>query len=216
MTDRALLPLLLGSAALAGCASTVGPVGYNGIGNPHVAEVAQVTHTLDLATSGSGLAAGEGDRAADWLASIGFGYGDRAYLADGGGNAGAARDQLARSIGRYGLVLSDAAPVTSGLVAPGSVRLVVLRAEATIAGCPAWRGTDTMLGRDARGFGCATAANMAAMIADPNDLLAGKSAPDTGSSSATAVKAINAQTEAAGTSDGGTRVERITAGGGGN
>lgn len=217
MTRRTLLPLLLGSAALAGCASTGERTSYDGIGNPHVAQVAQATQSLDVATAGSGLAAGEADRAADWLASIGFGYGDRVFLADGGGYAGAARDQLARVVGRYGLVLSETAPVTSGEVAPGAVRLVVLRAEAAIPGCPAWTATDTLFQGDARGFGCATAANLAAMIADPNDLLAGKSAPDTGSSAATAVKAINAQQEAVGTSAGGTTVQRVSVGGdGGN
>lgn len=207
------LPVLAATAALVGCAAPAGnTAAYNGIGNPHVAEVAQVTRTLDLATAGGGLAAGEAARAADWLASIGFGYGDRVSVADGDGFAAAgARGELARAVGRYGLVLSDTAPVTSGVVPSGAVRLVVLRAQATVPGCPAWNATDTLLGGDTRGFGCASASNLAQMVADPNDLLMGKSAPDTGTSAATATKAINALRDADGTSGGGTVVKRESA-----
>ena len=207
------LSLLAVTAALAGCTAPGGTAAfYDGIGNPHVAQVAQVTHSLDLATAGGGLAAGEADRAADWLSSIGFGYGDRVSIADGDGFASAgARGELARVVGRYGLVLADAAPVTTGAVPSGAVRLVVLRAEASVPGCPAWSATDALLSGDTHGFGCASAANLAQMVADPNDLLQGKSAPDTGSSAATATKAINALRAVAGTSNGGTVVKKESA-----
>lgn len=221
MDHRFRPPFILVAMALAGCASTGDHANYNGIGNPHVAEVAQVTRTLDLATAGGGLAAGEVDRAADWLGSIGFGYGDRVSVADGDGFAvTGARTELARVVGRYGLVLSDTAPVTPGVVPAGAVRLVVLRAEASVPGCPAWNAGDTLLQGDTRGFGCASAANLAQMVADPNDLLQGKSAPDTGSSAATATKAIDALRKATGTSNGGTVIKSVSAtsagGGGGN
>ena len=206
----ARLPTLLLSAtvALAACNTPGQPRRFDGIGNPHAPVVGQATHALDLATGGSGLAPGEADRAADWLASIGFGYGDRVSLDEGAGYGGSARAELARVIGRYGLVLSDTAPVTQGAPAPGSVRLVVLRAEASVPGCPDWESTPLLPQPSQPNFGCATAGNLAAMVADPNDLLAGKSAPDTGSSAATASKAIEALRGAKGTSAGGTTVRR--------
>lgn len=218
----ARLPILVALAATAGLTACNTPgqtQRFNGIGNPHAPVVGQATHSLDLATAGSGLASGEADRAADWLAALNFGYGDRISLDDGTtyGSSGV-RSELARVVGRYGLVLSEAVPVTAGEPAPGTVRLVVLRAEASVPGCPDWNSTPLLPQPSQPNFGCATASNLAAMIADPNDLLAGKVAPDTGSSAATATKAINAQREAAGTSNGGTVVksEAAAAGGGGN
>ena len=215
----ARLPTLLvlaTTAGLAACDTPGQPQRYDGIGNPHAPVVGQATHSLDLATAGSGLAPGEADRAADWLAAMNFGYGDRVALDDGTSyGGGGTRADLARIVGRYGLVLSDAIPVTQGEPAPGTVRLVVLRAEASVPGCPDWNSSPLLPQPSQPNFGCATASNLAAMIADPNDLLTGKVAPDTGSSAATAIKAINAQREAAGTSKGGTAV-KIEAADGGN
>lgn len=217
MTTTRILLTLAASTTLGACTGPAGaPLAYNGIGNPRAPVVSQETRVLDLATSGSGLAAGEADRAADWLAGLGFGYGDRVALDGGGGyGAGPTRAELARVVGRYGLVLSDAVPATQGAAAPGTVRLVVLRAVARVDGCPDWGSTIFLPARDQPNFGCATAGNLAAMIADPNDLLAGKSAPDTGSEATVAVKAITEYRKAAGTSAGGTTVRTETAAGGG-
>ena len=224
MPSKTLFLALGATAALSACAApgvTGGAPEFNGIGNPQRVVVGQDTRFLDLATAGYGLAAGETDRAADWLASIGFGYGDRVALDDPAGAASpGVRAELARVVGRYGLVLSDAAPVTAGATPSGGVRLVVLRAVASVTDCPDWRSTAALPQPFLPNFGCAAAGNLAAMIADPNDLLAGKSAPDTGSSAATAVKAIGALRQAAGTSAGGTTVRRESSqsagGGGGN
>ncbi len=221
MARLSILIAVTATAGLAACNTPGQSQRFDGIGNPHAPVVGQATHSLDLATSGYGLAPGEADRAADWLSSIGFGYGDRVAIDDSAGGAGAGvRAELGRVIGRYGLVLSDAAPVTEGSPIAGAVRLVVLRAEALVPGCPDWASTPLLPQPSQPNFGCATASNLAAMIADPNDLLAGKSAPDTGSSAATATKAIEAMRAAKGTSAGGTTVKRESSqsagGGGGN
>ena len=214
MTARLLPPVLLVSALVACTGPTGGSAFYNGIGNPHAAEVRQEVLTLDLITSGGGLAPGEADRAADWLAANSFGYGDRVALDDGTGSGGeGVRRDVSVLVGRYGLVLSDAVPVTPGAVPPGTTRLVVLRAQAVVDGCPDWGSSAIIPQKRLGNHGCASASNLAAMIADPNDLLTGKSAPDTGSAAATAVKAINAQRAAAGTSAGGTEVKNISGGG---
>lgn len=215
MTLPRTLLLLATTAGLTACNGMGQPPAFNGIGNPKAPTVSQETRVLDLATSGSGLAAGEADRAADWLAGLGFGYGDRIALDDGTAyGGGAARADLARVVGRYGLVMSDVVPVTQGQPAPDTVRLVVLRATARVDGCPDWASTPFLPSHDQPNFGCATAGNLAAMVADPNDLLAGKSAPDTGSSAAVGIKAIKEYNTAAGTSAGGTTVQAEPAGGG--
>ena len=218
MTARTLL-LLATTGALSACAGLGGPPPqFNGLGSPKAPIVSQETRFIDLATAGSSLAAGEADRAADWLTDQGFGYGDRVALDDGtGGGGGAARADMARVVGRYGLVLSEAVPVTEGQVAPGTVRLVVLRATARVEGCPNWSTPAFLPPRDQPNFGCAGATNLAAMVADANDLLVGKSAPDTGSAAAVGTKAIVEYQKATGTSSGGTQVRAESApGGGGN
>ena len=52
--------------------------------------------------------------------------------------ADAARDQVAQIAGSYGMMVSAGAPVTAGVVQPGSVRVVVSRRRAEVPGCPNW------------------------------------------------------------------------------
>lgn len=49
---------------------------------------------------------------------------------------------------------------------------------AAVPGCPDWSDSEINAGETmAANFGCATSANLAAMIADPQDLVHGKSSP---------------------------------------
>jgi pilus assembly protein CpaD len=108
----------------------------------------------------------------------------------------------------YGLLLTDGAPITSGAVQPGSVRVIVSRTSATVPNCPNWR--DPIIGTPSKtstNYGCATNSNLAAMIADPNDLVLGQ----TGSSDGNTVvsnKAINAYRKAAPSGAGGLKSEK--------
>ena len=55
------------------------------------------------------------------------------------------------------------------------VRVIVSRATASVPGCPVWE--DEQVGapeRTATNYGCATNSNLAAMVADPNDLVLGQ------------------------------------------
>ena len=74
-------------------------------------------------------------------------------------------------------MLGEEAPVTPGTVSPGTVRVVVTRSSASVPGCPDWSAkSDSTLGNaTSSNYGCATNANMAAMIADPEHLLKGAS-----------------------------------------
>ena len=87
----------------------------------------------------------------------------------------AVRNYVAKIAGRYSLLVSDGAPVRQGYVDPGKVRVVVTRSRASVPGCPDWSGHTADYGANATapGFGCSINGNLAAMIADPQQLLHG-------------------------------------------
>lgn len=89
-----------------------------------------------------------------------------------------------------------------GLVSPHQP--VVSAAGATVPGCPDWSDyqLQTTEGQ-ASNYGCATALNLAAMIADPQDLLHGRNSTGVGSGE-TASKAVKAFRETAPSGKGGT------------
>ena len=132
------------------------------------------TFTLDLASGAAGLPVPEQSRLADWFDSLGLRYGDRIAL-DGAPGNDAAREDIAAIAGRRGLLLAESAPVTSGFVQPGSVRVVVTRTTASVPGCPDWqdRFASNLENATSDGFGCSVNTNFAAMIADPEHLLHG-------------------------------------------
>jgi pilus assembly protein CpaD len=136
--------------------------------------VHRTDYAFDVDASGSGIPTSEMVRLADWFDSIQLRYGDRVSIDDAAG--GGARSDVARVLAEYGLLLTDGAPVTAGSVAPGSVRVIVSRATATVPGCPNWRKAKLSgdpISTDSN-WACATNSNLAAMIADPNDLVLGQ------------------------------------------
>ena len=131
--------------------------------------------TLDLASSAGGLTVPEQARLGDWFDTIGIKYGDRIGI-DDPMNSPAVREDVAAVASRYGLLVSEGAPVTVGYVDPGNVRVVVTRTTAHVPGCPDWsdHGASTMGNYTSDGFGCGVNSNMAAMIANPRHLLEGE------------------------------------------
>jgi pilus assembly protein CpaD len=73
-------------------------------------------------------------------------------------------------------MISDTAPVTSGFINPGQARVVITRSSAAVPGCPDWSANSDMnyTNGTSPNFGCANNSNLAAMVADPQDLLEGK------------------------------------------
>jgi len=130
--------------------------------------------TLDLAVGAGGVPVPEQSRLADWFDSLGLKYGDRIAL-DGAIGNDAAHEDVAAIAARHGLLLAEGAPVTSGFVQPGSVRVVVTRTTASVPGCPDWQdhSASNLENATSDGFGCAINTNLAAMIADPEHLLHG-------------------------------------------
>lgn len=183
-----LLVLIAGSTAAAGCAQTAaqGP-GLTAAHNPSIYSVHQpvVQRTdflLDLAAP-DGLAPSEAGRLQGWLQGLQLDYGDRVWVDQGLGYGNSrAREEVAAVVQSYGLLLNDSAPVTAGAVPPGAVRVVVSRMRASVPTCPDW--SDARTGEPVSGthsnYGCAINSNLAAMVADPADLVLGQAGSPTG------------------------------------
>lgn len=183
-TFAAVLLLGLGAAA---CAPTTGPL--TAASNPSVYSVHQpvvqrTDFVLDVASAGNGISAAELDRLDGWFASIGLRYGDSVSIDEGTGyGVPNARADVARVASRYGLTLADAAPVTAGAVPAGAVRVVASRATANVPDCPNWDATGNGIlapQGTSSNFGCAMNSNLAAMVANPDDLVAGRDASANG------------------------------------
>lgn len=193
-----LIPLaavsVLGLAA-GGCAmqpQQLTPGNNYGVYSLHQPVVEHTNFVFDLSTSGDRVPAAELDRLAAWFASIDLGYGDRVTIDEPRGyEAAGARQDVARVAAGFGLLVSqDAAPITAGEVQPGSIRVVAGRASAHVPGCPEWSdpGIDSPV-RTGTNYGCALNSNLAAMIANPDDLVHGEDGAGQGSA-ATAGRAI--------------------------
>lgn len=184
---RTLLTLVLPATLLAGCNE------YRGLESAHQPVVSRTDYSFDLATSGYALSPGEDARLAGWLASMRVGYGDTVAVDDPAGAAGV-RTAIAAQAASRGLLLADTAPVTAGPVAPGTVRVVVSRATARVPGCPdyyAEDGSPNFSGRTSSNYGCAWNTSLAAMVANPVDLVRGQPGANT-LDTATSSKAIDA------------------------
>jgi pilus assembly protein CpaD len=190
---------ILSAVAILGLAGACAPVdrgGLTSVNNPSLSSVHQpvvqrTDFVIDLQTGGGGIPASEQQRLDAWFASIDAGYGDRISIDEAAGyESPSARDDVARVAARHGLLLSDGAPVLNGTVQPGMIRIVASRATAVVPGCPDW-DEDQMTPdvNTSSNFGCATNSNLAAMIANPDDLIVGQDGSGTDSAT-TAGRAI--------------------------
>lgn len=174
-----------------------------GLDSVHQPVVRNSIHQFDVATNEGALPPSEQGRLQGWLDAMGVRYGDRIAIEDPSpyGAAGA-RATIQEMIGRRGLLLSDAVPVTVGAVPPGALRVVVTRASAHVPGCPDWSSKSSMNFNNATSsnYGCASNSNLAAMVADPSDLI--KGASDDSHDPTTATRAIKSYRDKAPTGAG--------------
>jgi pilus assembly protein CpaD len=178
--------------------------------------VEQQSYALDLEATSGGLPISEQRRLADWFESMNVRYGDRIGIDDATASGGV-RGDVAKIAGRYGLLVADGAPVTQGYVDPGKVRVVVTRSRAFVPGCPDWSEHVTEHGNNSTSpnYGCSVNGNLAAMIADPQQLLHGAAGTgDTVIMSST--KAIESYREAKPTGAAGLPQVSTQSGGGSN
>ena len=131
--------------------------------------------SMDVDTISSGLPVTEQARLNGWFEAMDLRYGDRVAVEDPGSNP-AVTNAVNELAGRYGLIVSDTAPTTAGFLQPGQARVVITRSSAEVPGCPDWSAKSDMnyLNATSPGYGCSINGNMAAMIADSQDLLEGK------------------------------------------
>ncbi|MEL6540815.1 MAG: CpaD family pilus assembly protein [Pseudomonadota bacterium] len=166
--------------------------------------VSRQNFTLDVSTISSGLPVTEQSRLNGWFEAMDLRYGDRIAIEDPSSNP-AVKNAVDDLAGRYGLIVSNTAPTTTGFLQAGQARVVITRSSAEVPGCPDWSAKSDMnyLNATSPGYGCAIHSNVAAMVADPQDLLEGKK----GSGEnvvATSTKAIETLRKAAPTGGGNT------------
>ena len=179
-----------------------------GVEPSHQPVVERTDFVFDI--TGDSLDATEQNRLTIWFKALGLGYGDHVSLAGAGSLA--LRDAIADVVGRYGLLIEGEAPVTAGQAPLGGVRVVVSRSVASVPGCPSWadKSAADFVGGLSDNYGCATARNLAAMVADPRDLVEGREAALDATNTVSG-RAIKAYQEKAPTGSGG--LQSISAGG---
>ena len=172
--NRSLILLGLG-AALAACQTNV-PVDRpaKGLSSVNVPVVSRADYALDLSAPDGSLSSAEAARLDGWFRSMVLGYGDMVYVDAPLGHS--ARDDVARVAGQYGMLVSNGAPMTAGPVPAGMVRVVVARTSASVPACPNWSkaATPNFDNASMSNFGCGVNSNIAAMIANPQDLVSGR------------------------------------------
>jgi pilus assembly protein CpaD len=178
--------LLIASAALAGCGyhAAQGDVPARGVEPVNVPVVTRADYVFDAAAPGGSLAPAEKARLDAWFRGLGLGYGDTIYV--DAAYADSARYEVARIAGNYGMMVEPGAPVTSGPVAPGSIRVIVSRTRAEVPGCPNWSepSQPNYSNKMMSNFGCGVNSNLAAMVANPEDLVHGREGTNLGNNQA--------------------------------
>ena len=104
---------------------------------------------------------------------------------------------------RHGLLVGEDSSAVAGIAPQGSVRLIVRRATASVPGCPDWSAkqeSEMTLGTSSN-FGCGINGNIAAMVANPEDLVRGQTS-DSDLRTATSNRAISTYREKAPTGAG--------------
>jgi pilus assembly protein CpaD len=204
---RIILIATLSAVALGGCSSTGGTVnrGVESIKQPIVS---RTDYVFDAQSAGNGLAPGEANRVAGWMASMKLRYGDHVSIDDANGGL-VARKQVAAIAARYGILLDERAPITNAPLTTGTVRVVISRTSASVPGCPDYsrNGSSEFQGSTTSNFGCATNANLAAMVADPLDLVRGQPGADSFVDNRASDRAVDAYRKAAPTGAGGTAIK---------
>lgn len=176
--------------------------------------VTRANYVLDVNPAGlTSAQSPEARRIDGWFAALNLGYGDVVAIEDpmpyGHEDARAA---VAAVLADHGLLLSEAAPVTPEAPVNGMMRIVVRRANASIPNCPNWDriSQPEFAGSGMSNYGCAVNGNLAAMIANPEDLVRGQEA--NGSDARSVTKAIKSYRDTAPTGAGGAIKSESTGG----
>jgi pilus assembly protein CpaD len=175
MRNMKFLTAAAASLALAGCGASLGT--NTSMYSVHQPVVERTNYAIDLNSDGSSISSTEQARLSEWFDALQLGYGDRVSVDHGGNYASAtAAQKVAATAAERGVIMEKVAPVTAGQIAPGMLRVVVTRSNASVPSCPDW-STNREYNYNASNhsnYGCATNSNLAAMVADPEDLVRGR------------------------------------------
>jgi pilus assembly protein CpaD len=175
MRNMKFLTVAAASLALAGCGTSLGT--NTSMYSVHQPVVERTNFAIDLNSDGSGISSAEQTRLAEWFDALQLGYGDRVSIDYGGGYQDATTAKLvAATAADRGVIVENTAPVTAGAINPGMLRVVVTRSKASVPSCPDW-STNREYNYNSSNhsnYGCATNSNLAAMVADPEDLVRGR------------------------------------------
>lgn len=162
--------------ALGGCAG-LSSKNNNMVESIHQPVVERTNYTLDVSSGRDGLSLPEQRRLAGWFDAMDLRYGDRISIDDPLAS-GATRAAVEAVAARYGILISDGAPVTAGYVDAGTARVIISRSTASVPGCPNWSNNSefSLMNETSTNFGCAINGNLAAMVANPEDLVRGADA----------------------------------------
>jgi len=210
MTRSILLVPMMAIATIAIPLSAAQAGRFNrGVESVHQPVVQRSDYILDV--SDNGLDPAESARLQQWFDMIGLGYGDRVSIDTSAGAVGSNAD-IAAVVGRFGLFVSPGSPATQGAIAPGNVRVVVSRSTASVSGCPDYSqlSQPNFTAAASSNYGCAINSTLAAMVANPEDLIRGQDAH--GSSADTAAKAIRVWRNADPTAKNGLKIESTKGG----
>lgn len=174
MTKSKFLIVASVGLALSACNTTGANTSMYSVHQP---VIERTNYAIDINTNGGDVSPSETQRMSEWFDAMQLRYGDRVAIDFGDGYSAPAVSQTVTDlVGNYGLLVDGTAPVTAGPVAPGTVRVVVTRSLASVPSCPDWSTTSDRNydSRNHSNYGCSTNSNLAAMIADPEDLVRGR------------------------------------------
>ena len=202
MKPRLAVLALLGCSVLAGCGTE-----NRGLASVHQPVVARTDYVYDMPAATDSLGESEDRALTGWFESLSLRYGDHVSV-DTAGYGPGARDAVSAVVARYGLLIDETAPVTQGDIPAGSIRVIVSRMNASVPNCPDWSrpANFNFDGHAMSNYGCAVNGNLAAMVADPRDLISGRTGA-TSPDGATAAKAIRTYRSAVPTGAGGLKSE---------
>jgi pilus assembly protein CpaD len=169
------IPMALSLAFIAHSADAKKAKSNRSMDSQHQPVVSYVRYDFDVRIdNGSSVSAYERERLAGWLSSIEIGYGDHVSANIATGYSPALADGVGSVLAGFGLLLEKDSAATLTPAPAGVIRVSVRRATAKVPGCPDWGSKKEVISGLSSNFGCAINSNMAAMIANPEDLLRGK------------------------------------------
>jgi pilus assembly protein CpaD len=168
------ITLSLFSLSIAGCGSSTAPLN-RGVTASRIPSISVETVSHDVHFQNDRLPANEEAALIAFLSSVGPGFADRISVEDPNpDNARNRLTSLSSALGRLGVSIASVARATD--VAPGTSRIVVSKATLQSDQCPDWSSEEKVMFSNAAStnYGCASRANLARMVADPSDLVHGR------------------------------------------